>query len=216
MAGTAAIIGGGLGLASSLMKKKRGYEGEQSGKSSQLNIAGFQQPYVKEALKGAQAAYQTPLQQQMGYETASGQMLTQNPYLEAMAQQAGEGLTQQFTEQVLPSLQSSFASAGRFGSGLQMEKQRQAARDLAAQLSKQRTQLYGQQYGRERAFQEAAQQRLDPLARAGQYMNIAGQRLGGSGTTEQFKPVERQSGLASLMGGLGSSLISPSGLGGLF
>lgn len=204
--GTAALVSGGLGLASSLMSKKRGMETAGRMKTDQLNIAGFQQPYVQEALRGAQEAYRTPAEQQMGYETASGQMLGQNPYLEDLATQAGEGLTRQFSEQVLPGLQSSFASAGRFGSGLQMEKQRQAARDLGEQLSQQRTQLYGQQYGRERALQEAAQARIDPLERARQYMDITGKQLGGSRDVTKQLPVEKQGDLGKYLG-IGGSLL---------
>lgn len=162
---------GGLvsaGLSALGGKKKSGMA-----TTSQTTMPAWQRRHAEEALKGAQTAFRAP-EQAMGYQTAMGGMLTQNPYMEEMVRQAQQPITEQYREAIAPGTSSQFAMGGRFGSGLFRNKQQQQERELARQLGETASRMYGQQYGQERALQQQMQQQLDPLERARQYAAIAG------------------------------------------
>jgi hypothetical protein len=159
--------------------------------------------YTQAQQKGIRAlgqAYKTPAEEVMGYQTAAGQMLTQNPYMEEMVRQAQAPIVEQYTEAIAPTLSSQFAQGGRFGSGLYREAQKQRERQLGRQLGEAATRMYGEQYGRERALMEAAAERFDPLKRAQAYMTgISGATAPTSTTTMQ--PVQTASPFAQFLGG---------------
>lgn len=90
-----------------------------------------------------------PAQEQLG-GTASGEYLGQNPYLNAMFNQAAGQVTDQFKNNVLPGINSVFGAGGRAGSGLHAANMQQAGSNLANQLGGMAANIYGNAYNTER------------------------------------------------------------------
>ena len=113
-------------------------------------LAGAAQPFYEQAGSGV-ATGLTGLQR-----TAAGEFLGGSPYRDAMIEAATRPLTQQFTEQVMPGIQSQFSQAGRLGSGAQAAVTGRATEGFGRAIGDVATNIAAQDYARERAFQEAA------------------------------------------------------------
>ena len=115
-------------------------------------------------LQQAQQAYQASLGQ-IG-QTAAGGFLQGNPYQQAMLAAATRPLTQQFGEQVLPSVASLYSRAGRYGSGAMERALGGATEAYGRALGDVSANIVGQDYARERGLQQQAQMGQAALAQA--------------------------------------------------
>jgi uncharacterized protein (DUF433 family) len=88
--------------------------------------------------------------------TASGSFLGGSPYRDAMISAATRPLTQQFTEEVMPGIQSTFSRAGRLGSGAQGAVTGRATEGFGRALGDVTSRIAAEDYARERGFQEEA------------------------------------------------------------
>jgi hypothetical protein len=79
-------------------------------------------------------------------------------------------LTQQFTEEVMPGIQSTFSRAGRLGSGAQGAVTGRATEGFTRALGDVTSRIAAEDYARERGFQEAATR--DVLSGAGRLGDI--------------------------------------------
>lgn len=127
-------------------------------------LAGLSQPYFMQAQEGLTQGMRG-LQ-----ETATGGFLQGSPYREQLIEAATRPITQQFTEQVMPGIQSTFSQAGRLGSGAQAAVTGRAAEGFGRALGDVTSQIAAQDYARERAFQEQAQR--DVINAAGQFGDV--------------------------------------------
>lgn len=111
-------------------------------------------PLVAAAQQGVQqlASGQGPMA-----DTASGQMLGYNPFLQGTFESVARPLTQQFQGQI-QNIASQASRAGRYGSAAQGQLQTGAAESLAANLAGLGERLGFQSYGLERQLQEQARQ----------------------------------------------------------
>jgi hypothetical protein len=143
-------------------------------------------------------------------QTASGQYLNSNPYIDKMVQSALDPVTRNFQTAIAPQLDASFASSGRYGSGAMLGQRENAQRNLTQQLGDISGNLYGQQYARERQAQDAAAQQYGSLYNQGltgaaniqnaagnQY--LAGLQQAGQAAAQNLSGM--QSGAAGLQGG---------------
>lgn len=89
--------------------------------------------------------------QNSALSTASGQFLGSNPFLDAAADAANRSTIRQFRDATMPSLQGSFARAGRYGSNAQTNAVQGAQEALATGLGDSNARLYGQDYSNERS-----------------------------------------------------------------
>lgn len=87
--------------------------------------------------------------------TLSGQYLdpSSNPWLSKTYDAAASDLARNYSNAVVPSINSTFSQAGRYGSGAQREAIGDAGRTLGSSLGNLSTQIYGQNYGQERQNQ---------------------------------------------------------------
>jgi len=127
-------------------------------------LAALSQPYYEQAQSGVMTGL-TGLEQ-----TAAGGFLQGSPYREQLIEAATRPLTQQFTEQVIPGIQSTFSQAGRLGSGAQAAVTGRATEGFTRALGDVTANIAAQDYARERGFQEAATR--DVLRGAGQLGDI--------------------------------------------
>ena len=67
-------------------------------------------------------------------DTINGKYLNSNPYLDQAINTAVRPITTAFSDQVMPGIDSSFSSAGRYGSGLQGQAYNDANTTLAQQI----------------------------------------------------------------------------------
>lgn len=112
-------------------------------------------------------------------QTASGGMLGSNPQLDAMADQAGRKIVEQYQTAVAPGIDSSFVAGGRYGSGQHALAKGQAQDALAKGLSDAATRLYFGNYEAERDRQIGAAGTL------GQMMLGGAQGLSGNAQAER-------------------------------
>lgn len=104
--------------------------------------------------------------------TAAGDFLNANPYLDQMYSSAAQGVTEQFNEDIMPSLNATFSLAGRTGSPAHQSVATDAAGELADSLGRLSTDIYGSSYQTERQNQLSAANQLNQQAlSAGQGMN---------------------------------------------
>lgn len=87
---------------------------------------------------------------------AQGKNLGNNPYLDQMVSAATNGLAQNYTNVVAPSIASQFSAAGRFGSGQQAAALATGAQPLAQALQGATSNIYGQAWNSGLAQQTAA------------------------------------------------------------
>lgn len=127
-------------------------------------LAGLSQPYFMQAQEGLTQGMRG-LQ-----ETATGGFLQGSPYRDQLIEAATRPITQQFTEQVMPGIQSTFSQAGRLGSGAQAAVTGRATEAFGRAVGDVTSQIAAQDYARERAFQEQAQR--DVINAAGQFGGV--------------------------------------------
>lgn len=96
-------------------------------------------------------------------QTANGNYLNANPYVDAMFGEASRGVTDQFNEAVMPSLNATFGGAGRTGSGAHALSAGRAAGDLSDSLAGMASNIYGGNYMNERGLQMDAARALGGL-----------------------------------------------------
>ena len=113
-------------------------------------LAGAAAPFYQEAQRGVTTGLEGLRR------TAEGSFLGGSPYQQAMIEAATRPLTQQFTEEVMPGIQSTFSRAGRLGSGAQGAVTGRATKGFTRALGDVTSQIAAQDYARERGFQEAA------------------------------------------------------------
>lgn len=139
-------------------------EATLSALSGMEQLAGAAQPFYEQAAGGVTTGL-TGLQR-----TAAGEFLGGSPYRDAMIEAATRPLTQQFTEQVMPGIQSQFSQAGRLGSGAQAAVTGRATEGFGRALGDVATNIAAQDYARERGFQEQATR--DVISQAGNLGNV--------------------------------------------
>jgi hypothetical protein len=89
--------------------------------------------------------------------TAQGDFLNANPYLDQMYEAASRPVMEQFRAEVLPGINSSFASVGRSGSPAhQFSVGDRAVGALGRSLTDMASNIYGSNYDRERLLQQNA------------------------------------------------------------
>jgi len=113
-------------------------------------LAGAAAPFYQEAQRGVTTGLEGLRR------TAEGSFLGGSPYQQAMIEAATRPLTQQFTEEVMPGIQSTFSRAGRLGSGAQGAVTGRATEGFTRALGDVTSQIAAQDYARERGFQEEA------------------------------------------------------------
>jgi hypothetical protein len=167
--------------------------------------AGQTPPWLQEFFKNAAGGG-------MNSQTASGQYLNSNPYIDAMFNKASEGVTRNYTNAVVPTIRGNFGMAGGYNRGSEQMALGDAQRNLGSTLGNLSTDIYGGNYARERGFMENAQGRnmdvmfqganasrdmaMDPWRR----MQAYSQTIGGP-----QQPLTGQQGGNPLMGALGGA-----------
>ena len=104
-------------------------------------------------------------------QTAQGDYLNSNPYLDQAITNATQPVIEQFQEDIMPGIQSGFGSAGRYGSGLQARAQERAGQAALDQTSKIATDMSMRSYDDERARQLQAASLAQQLGQA-DYLDI--------------------------------------------
>jgi hypothetical protein len=152
-----------------------------AGQENIPTLQGAQSSFLGQ-LTGLPEATQTALTQ-----TAQGQNLTNNPFLDETFNRAQRNVTETFNREVLPALSAQFSLAGRTGSGAQADVQSRAAGQVSDTLGDLANQIYGGNFQRERDRQLAAAGQLGSLSQAqqglglqaaGQGANLFNQALG--------------------------------------
>ena len=137
--------------------------------------------YSKQSLDATaqRAAYGSDLTrsaQDQLQKTINGDYLNSNPYLQGAINAAVQPITNAFSSEVMPGIDSNFSAAGRYGSGLQGAAYNDANQTLAQQIGNVSTNMAYQNYGDERQRQiqgmlfapQMAQQDYNDLAMLGQ------------------------------------------------
>lgn len=88
-------------------------------------------------------------------DTLSGRYLDpeSNPWLKSTYDAAASDMARNYTDAVIPGINSTFSRAGRYGSNAQQAAIGDAGRTLASNLSNMGTNIYGQNYQQERGNQ---------------------------------------------------------------
>lgn len=105
-------------------------------------------------------------------DTLGGKYLQGNPHLNDMYDRGARSVTDQFTKSVIPSINSTFAQAGRYGSGAQKEMFGQATDRLGRTLSEMYTDMAMPMYEAERGRQMQTMSAAPGIA-AGDYADAA-------------------------------------------
>lgn len=113
-------------------------------------------------------------------DTINGKYLNGNPYLSGAIDTAVRPITQAFTDQVMPGIDSNFSAAGRYGSGLQGAAYNDANTVLAQQIGDVSTQMSYQNYVDERNRQMQAMGMAPQIANQ-DYVDIAALGQAGQG-----------------------------------
>lgn len=103
--------------------------------------------------------------------TANGDYLNSNSYLQGAINAAVQPITNAFSSEVMPGIDSNFSSAGRYGSGLQGQAYSDAEQNLAQQIGNVSSQMAYQNYGDERQRQMQASA-LAPSAAQTDYTDL--------------------------------------------
>jgi len=137
-------------------------------------LAGLAQPFYEEAAGGVTAGLEGLRKTAAGsflggatFKNAAGEDVN---YRDALISSATRPLTQQFTEEVMPGIQSTFSRAGRLGSGAQGAVTGRATEGFTRALGDVTSRIAAEDYARERGFQEAATR--DVLVGAGRLGDI--------------------------------------------
>jgi hypothetical protein len=137
-------------------------------------LAGLTGPYLLEAAGGVTAGLEGLRKTAGGeflggatFKNAAGEDVN---YRDALISAATRPLTQQFTEEVMPGIQSTFSRAGRLGSGAQGAVTGRATEGFTRALGDVTSRIAAEDYARERGFQEAATR--DVISGAGNLSNV--------------------------------------------
>jgi hypothetical protein len=137
-------------------------------------LAGLTGPYLLEAAGGVTAGLEGLRKTAGGeflggatFKNAAGEDVN---YRDALIGAATRPLTQQFTEEVMPGIQSTFSRAGRLGSGAQGAVTGRATEGFTRALGDVTSRIAAEDYARERGFQEAATR--DVISGAGNLSNV--------------------------------------------
>lgn len=159
LAGASQFAGGALNPYTSALQGATGYGG--LGEASQFFGAGGALPaasqFAQESFAQSPEAFA-----QLG-ATAGGDYLGSNPYLDQVMGSASRGVTDAFTDEVLPGIAAQFGAAGRTGSGAQALTTGRAAEGVAEQLRGLAGDIYAPAYESERDRQIQASQGLGGL-----------------------------------------------------
>ena len=117
--------------------------------------------------------------QQALAQTAQGQSLQGNPYLDQQFDIAAQRVTDQFNREISPGIAAQFSQAGRTGSDAQVDVQTRAAGEVSDSLAQLANQVYGGNYQRERDRQLQAAGQLGSLSQAQQGLGL---QAAGQGT----------------------------------
>jgi hypothetical protein len=142
--------------------------------SGMETIAGAAQPFYEQAatgvmsgLKGLESTASGSFLGGATFKNAAGEDVN---YRDALISAATRPLTQQFTEEVMPGIQSTFSRAGRLGSGAQGAVTGRATEGFTRALGDVTSRIAAEDYARERGFQEAATR--DVISGAGNLGNV--------------------------------------------
>jgi len=121
------------------------------------SVVGFS-PQTEGALGGieARALAGSPLQQagqQQALQTVQGDYLNANPFLQGAYQAASQPVIDQWQQQIAPGIDSSFAGAGRLGSGLYAQARNTAESTLGRNLTDMSSKMAYSNYAQERQNQ---------------------------------------------------------------
>lgn len=152
--------GGGGGFSGSF----HGGGGAPSMNMGQL--AQYQQSFLDQLTGIPQATLDTLT------NTANGDFLNGNPYLDATYGRAADQVTSQFNENVLPNISAQFSMAGRTGSGAQAGIQMDAAGQVADTLSGLSNDIYAGNYQLERDRMIGAANSLGGLSQTQQGLGL--------------------------------------------
>lgn len=135
----------------------------QFGQNTQDALGMMQQ----QATAGNQVA--GPAGQQIA-STLQGDYLNSNPYLDAMYNQAAQGVTRNYQESVAPTIAANFGLGGRTGSNMAFANAMDSSRQtLADSLGGMAANIYGGNYQQERARQMQAAGLAPQTAELGYY-----------------------------------------------
>lgn len=121
--------------------------------SPSANTLAAQQMIAQRAMAGSPLT--TAAQNNLA-ATASGNYLTNNPYLDQIIAKNQADITQNFTNKILPQLNSNFAQSGRYGSGIQAQTVSDAVRQASEAVANSGAAMRYQNYDAERARQMQA------------------------------------------------------------
>ncbi|MHA1538903.1 MAG: hypothetical protein ACTSXQ_00320 [Alphaproteobacteria bacterium] len=93
-------------------------------------------------------------------QMAGGSYLNSNPYVDAQYNRAAGALSSQF-QNAMSGIDSQYAKAGRYASGLHSGTREGAVQNLATGLGDLGVQIYGNNYAKERDLQMQAQSQMD-------------------------------------------------------
>ena len=121
------------------------------------------------------------------YKTLRGDFLdpSSNPYLSKTYDAAAGDLTRNYRNSVMPSVNSTFSLAGRYGSNAHQSAVSDASNNLGSSLSSMGNQIYGQNYQTERGNMMNAMSGAPALAQA-DYMD-AGMLMGAGDAQRAFE-----------------------------
>ena len=169
-----------MGLTSSLFgsaPKTPQYIYDLNEQSAKYNMA--QMSANQENWGAAQAARDQGAESDFNYGTAAGSWLNSNPYIDQNVANATSQIVKGYNESSIPSLLSSYAASGRYGSGLMQKSLGNMQSQMNQDIGNAANQAYLSNYQNERGYQEAAANRLgqqyDSLNRAQQYGSVVNQ-----------------------------------------
>ena len=144
-------------------------------------LSGYTQGALDWQAQRAQAG--SPVMQSAQSElqkTLGGDYLSQgNPYLQNAIDKATRPVVERYNDVVMPGLDSTFSSAGRYGSGAHQSAANQGYQDMMTQIGDISGQMAYQNYGDERTNQLRAQMFAPQMAQA-DYFDIG--QLGSAGS----------------------------------
>lgn len=155
--------GPGIGAASRFAGRgSNPFQGPQDVANFIGSQVGGNDPYSQAAQQLGNAQSAGIAQSALG-QTARGDFIGGNPYLDAQFDQASRRVSEQFQDTVAPTINATFGAAGRTGSGIHQEMLGDAAGELGDTLGGLGADIYGNAYARERANQLQAGQQLGSL-----------------------------------------------------
>lgn len=117
---------------------------------------------------------------------AQGQELGNNPFLSRMYADAAQGVTDQLTKSLVPSMDRQFAASGRLGSGAYAAARNTAEETTGKALGSLAANMYGQAYEGDKNRQMGALGQLGQLGQQGVQNRLAGAGLFQQGMQNQM------------------------------